>query len=116
MIRAIAVPEFLERALIPYDKLLDHGTVVQARAASVDEAGVTLEDGERVEADYVVVATGSDNAAPFKGNGQGIEALRAKHASVHAALKAVETVAIVGAGAVGTELAGEIAHYMPAKK
>jgi len=31
-------------------------------------------------------------------------------------LKAAQSVAIVGAGAVGTELAGEIAHFMPEKK
>lgn len=35
---------------------------------------------------------------------------------VHALLQAARSVAIVGAGAVGTELAGEIAHAMPDKR
>lgn len=116
MIRAVVVPELLDKALIPYDKLLDRGTLVRARAESVDQDGVTLEGGDRIDADYVVVATGSDNAVPFKGNGQGIDALRANNAAVHETLRAAKTVAIVGAGAVGTELAGEIAHFMPEKK
>jgi NADH dehydrogenase FAD-containing subunit len=103
MIRAVIDPTLLDRALIPYDKLLDRGSVVQACAASVDAQGVTLESGDRIDADYVVVATGSDNATPFKANGQGIDALRANNARIHEMLKAAKSVAIVGAGAVECE-------------
>jgi NADH dehydrogenase FAD-containing subunit len=116
MIRAVVDPSLLDRALIPYDKLLTRGSIVQARAASVEEGGVTLENGARFEADYVVVATGSENATPFKAKGADIERFRADTARVHEMLKAAQTVAIVGAGAVGTELAGEIAHFMPEKQ
>jgi len=115
MIRALVTPELLDQALIPYDKLLTRGEVIQARVTGVDGDGVTLEDGRRVDADYVVVATGSDNATPFRPNGNGIGALRAENARVHGLLKQAQTVAIVGAGAVGSELAGEIAHFMPEK-
>ncbi len=115
MIRAVVDPAILDQALIPYDKLLKRGSFVQSRAASVDAQGVTLEDGSRVEADYIIVATGSDNATPFKPKGADIAGLRADNADVHARLKTAKTVAILGAGAVGTELAGEIAHAMPDK-
>ena len=116
MARAVVEPSIFEDSLIPYDKLLKKGTWVQARAASVDDCGVTLEDGRRVDADYIVVATGSDNATPFKAKGADIEGFRAAHDATHAKLKAAKSVAIVGAGAVGTELAGEIAHFMPEKQ
>ncbi|SOH94325.1 NADH dehydrogenase, FAD-containing subunit [Monaibacterium marinum] len=116
MIRAVVEPSILDQALIPYDTLLTQGTFVQARAVSIDAGGVQLNDGSRIDADYIVVATGSENATPFKPKGADIAGLRADNARIHEMLKAASTVAIVGAGAVGTELAGEIAHFTPEKK
>lgn len=116
MIRAVVDPILLDRALIPYDRLLKNGRVIRARATGIDASGVTLDNGQRVEADHIVVATGSANATPFKPVGDDIEGLRQANQRVHDQLKAARTIAIVGAGAVGTELAGEIAHAMPEKK
>lgn len=116
MIRAVVDPALLDRALIPYDGLLKHGRIIQDKAQNVSDTGVTLASGEEIPADYIVVATGSNNAVPFKSNGADIEALRAANAQVHTLLNAANTVAIVGAGAVGTELAGEIAYAHPDKK
>ena len=115
MIRAVVDPSILDSALVPYKGLLSKGKFVNARATGVDAKGVTLEDGSRIEADYIVVATGSSNATPFKPTSTGIEGLRADNARIHTMLAQAKTVAIVGAGAVGTELAGEIAHFMPEK-
>lgn len=116
MIRSVVVPQVLDQALIPYDDLLKNGQVLHARAQSISAAGVKLEDGTEVLGDYIVVATGSGNATPFKPATDSIEAFRAENARIHAMLEAAHSVAIVGAGAVGTELAGEIAHFMPDKK
>ncbi|HHS94882.1 MAG TPA: N-acyl homoserine lactone synthase [Rhodobacterales bacterium] len=116
MIRAVVDPSLVGQALIPYDKLLKRGRFVEARVESIDGSRVTLSDGTGLEADFIVVATGSDYAAPFKPEGADFAGLRAENARVHGLLTAAETVAIVGAGAVGTELAGEISHAMPDKK
>lgn len=116
MIRALVEPSLLERALIPYDKLLKNGKVITARATGIDDTGVELDNGQRIEADHIVVATGSSNAMLFKPVGDDIDGLREANARIHAQLKAAGSIGIVGAGAVGTELAGEIAHAMPAKK
>lgn len=116
MIRAVVDPSLLDRSLIPYDSLLRNGRVVRARATGIDKGGVTLDNGPRVEADYFVVATGSSNAMPFKPVGDDIEGLRQANHRIHDQLKAARSIGIVGAGAVGTELAGEIAHAMPDKK
>lgn len=113
MIRALLEPALLDRAIIPYDTLLDHGRVRRGRVASVEADGVTLTSGERVPADYIVVATGSRYAAPFKPQDESVDSLRAASAAVHVKLRAAKRVAIVGAGAVGSELAGEIAHARP---
>lgn len=116
MIRAVVDPTLIDRSLIPYDKLLKNGQVVSARATGLDEGVVTLDNGQQVEADYIVVATGSSNAIPFKPVGNDIEGLRQASQRVHEQLKAARSIGIVGAGAVGTELAGEISHAMPDKK
>ncbi len=115
MIRAMVDPALLDRALVPYDRLLDKGTVVRGEATSVDGSGVTLADGTRIEGDYIVLATGSSNAAPFKSATGDIAGLRADAARWNSALGQAARVMIIGAGAVGTELAGEIAHAHPEK-
>lgn len=115
MIRAMVDPSLLDAALIPYDQLLAQGKVVKGEAVSVDGAGVTLADGLRIAGDYIVLATGSSNAAPFKSAAGDIEGLRADNARWNSALRAAKRVLIIGAGAVGTELAGEIAHAHPEK-
>ncbi|MGB0848022.1 MAG: FAD-dependent oxidoreductase, partial [Thiolinea sp.] len=83
MIRAVVTPSLLDRALIPYDDLLTRGAVVQDRAVSINESGVELQSGQFIEADYIVVATGSSNAIPFKPNGSDIEAFRAANSQVN---------------------------------
>ena len=116
MIRAVVDPSLLDRALIPYDRLLTNGRVIESKATVIDAEGVTLEDGTRVEADQIVVATGSSNAMPFKPQGADIAGLRGDNQRIHQQLKAVRRIGIVGAGAVGTELAGEISYAMQDKK
>ncbi len=115
MIRAMVDPSLLDKALIPYSGLLERGKVVQTEAVAVDGAGVAMADGTRIEGDYIVLATGSSNAAPFKSAVGDIEGLRADNARWNGALRAAKRVLIIGAGAVGTELAGEIAHAHPDK-
>lgn len=115
MIRAMVDPSLLDQALIPYGGLLEQGKVIQGEAVAVDGAGVTLTDGSRIAGDYIVLATGSSNAAPFKSAAGDIEGLRADNARWNSALRAAKHVLIIGAGAVGTELAGEIAHAHPEK-
>tara|TARA_R110002074_G_scaffold401345_1_gene599226 strand:+ start:9551 stop:10633 length:1083 start_codon:yes stop_codon:yes gene_type:complete len=116
MIRAVVDPSLLDQALIPYDRLLKNGRVIHARATAIDASGVTLDNGQRIEADQIVVATGSTNAMPFKPAGADIGGLRADNGRIHQQLKVAQTIGVVGAGAVGVELAGEIAHAMPEKQ
>lgn len=116
MIRAVVDPSLLDLALIPYDRLMKKGRVLRARATSIDANGVTLDNGQRVNAELIVVATGSANAVPFKPNGADIDGLRADNHRIHQQLQTAQKIGIVGAGAVGIELAGEIAHAMPDKQ
>ncbi len=116
MIRAIVDPTLLDRALIPYDKTLKSGKVVQGYATKIDASGVTVDNRTHIPADYVVIATGSSYAAPFKIDGDNIDKLRMANKKTHDMVASARTIAIVGAGVVGIELAGEIASALPDKK
>ncbi|WP_426359197.1 NAD(P)/FAD-dependent oxidoreductase [Pseudocolwellia sp. HL-MZ19] len=115
MIRAIVDPSLLERALMPYDLLLSTGKVIEGKVTSVDEKGVTLMDDTHIAADFIVIATGSSNGVAFKPIGDNIDDFCSVVTRLHDKLKAASSVVIVGAGTVGTELAGEISYAMPEK-
>jgi apoptosis-inducing factor 2 len=114
-IRAVVEPALLERLIIPYDRMLRRGSVIQGRAVEIGEGRVALADGATIEGDIVVAATGSTYARPFKPQTASGEAFAADSRAVHEALLAARTVAIVGGGAVGVELAGEVMAAYPGK-
>lgn len=114
-LRALVQPDWAPNMFFPFDRMLRRGTVIRDRAASVDPGGVTLASGERIEAGHVVLATGSSYAYPAKprtdATADALDDLRATHKELAAAAR----VLILGAGAVGLELAGEIAEVWPDK-
>src|SRR5437588_4818009 len=57
--RALVDPEWLERIFYPYEHLLAHGRFLRDRAVAIDRRRVTLESGDVLEPDYLVLATGS---------------------------------------------------------
>ena len=108
-LRALVRPDWAENIFFPYGTLLKNGTVVRDRAVGVDAHGVHLASGSRVDADYVVLASGSSYAFPAKMHTDvADEALAALH-QAHKELADAGRVLILGAGPVGLELAGEIA-------
>jgi apoptosis-inducing factor 2 len=115
-IRAIVDSSLLDRIVIPYDRLLKRGRIIRDRAVGIDGNAVRLAANGAVEGDIVVAATGSSYAQPFKPAGDRMSDFRTASLAAHEALKAARSVAIVGAGAVGTELAGEIAAGMHGKR
>lgn len=114
--RALVEPEWLERIFLPYDRLLANGRFVRGRAVAVDGTRVTLESGELLEPDYLVLATGSSYPFPAKTEEPDAASARARMRSAHDALLAADRVLIVGAGPSGLELAGEIKAFFPAKQ
>ncbi|KAI0045202.1 FAD/NAD-P-binding domain-containing protein [Auriscalpium vulgare] len=114
-----------DTALIPLDKLLANGNGVikigraigvQANKGAAEGGIVTLESGETVAYDVLVLAPGShwQGAIDFPDGGRDkaiahINAWREKFASARHVL-------LVGGGAVGQEFAGEIKDFYPDTK
>src|SRR5580698_4058043 len=114
-LRALVDPAWLPKIFLPYEGLLTNGRVVRDRAVSVEPHRVVTASGERISADYVVLATGSRYPFPAK-----TDLVDARHAQeqvrhAHRALEQADRVLLVGAGPVGIELAGEIRNVWPEK-
>lgn len=115
-LRGLVDPQWTERLFLPYHKLLERGRVVQDHAASADAGGVTLGSGERIAADYLVLATGSSYPYPAKIDVHDTAGATAKLKATHDALAAAARVLLLGAGPAGLELAGEILSAWPGKE
>jgi NADH dehydrogenase FAD-containing subunit len=115
-LRALVDPAWLPRIYLPYGGLLSHGRVVQDRAVKVDAGQVVLASGEELPADYIVLATGSSYPFPAKSDVDRTVDAHEKTLGTHEALSAAARVLLVGAGAVGIELAGEIKAVWPSKQ
>jgi NADH dehydrogenase FAD-containing subunit len=111
--RALVEPEWLDRIFLPYERLLQRGRFVHARATEVEAGRVVLDSGEVLEPDYLVLATGSSYPFPAKSDELDSRAARAHYLEAHAVLEQAERVLVVGAGPSGLELAGEIKASFP---
>jgi NADH dehydrogenase FAD-containing subunit len=114
-LRAVTRPDWAGNMFFPFDTLLTRGTVIRDSAVSVDPGGVTLASGRRVEADYLVLATGSSYAYPAKPTSDSVSEAIDDFRRTHKELAAADRVLILGAGPVGLELAGEIKEVWPHK-
>ncbi|MFF8600172.1 NAD(P)/FAD-dependent oxidoreductase [Streptomyces sp. NPDC015232] len=115
-LRALVRPDWAPNIHFRYDRLLRRGRVIRERATAVDAGAVTLASGARVEADHIVLATGSRYPRPAKSGLDSAEEALARLRATHAELAAAERVLIAGAGPVGLELAGEIKAVWPGKR
>jgi len=114
-LRAVVRPDWLTRIFLPYDNLLTHGQVIRDRAVSVSPGAVTLVSGAQVEADYIVLATGSQYPFPAKTDVPDSATAQERYLRLHKELGNAERILLVGAGPVGLELAGELAAGWPDK-
>ena len=114
-LRALVEPSFAPSIFLPYDHLLVQGRVVRGRAVEVTSRRVVLASGESMTPDYVVLATGSTYPFPAKSNAHHAEDAVDNYRAAHGELVDAARVLLVGAGAVGIELAGEIIARWPEK-
>jgi NADH dehydrogenase FAD-containing subunit len=114
-LRALVEPDFLPRIFLPYDRALAHGRVVRDRAVEVSAHRVVLASGEAIDADYIVLATGSRYPFPAKSDAHDAQDAMDNYRAAYSELTHADRVLLVGAGPVGIELAGEIVSKWPDK-
>src|ERR1700716_3045411 len=114
-LRALVEPAFLPKIFLPYDRLLANGRVVRDRAVEVSAHRVVLASGEAIDADYIVLATGSRYPFPAKSDAHGAQDAMDNYRAAYSELTHADRVLLVGAGPVGIELAGEIVSKWPDK-
>lgn len=112
-LRAATDEAWQERVFYSYDGVLAHGTVRRDRARSVSPGVVRLSATEDLEADHIVLATGTAYPFPAKFLEDTTELAQARLARLRRDLAASERVLLVGGGAVGLELAGELTSAYP---
>jgi len=117
-LRAVVDSKFRWQQFQPYDGLLKTKTSrrVQAEVVGLDNGKVLLKDGQSIPYDYVVLATGSQNSFPGKLDklDSVLEGIK-QYDDVEKAVQRAENIVIVGGGAVGVELAGELKVAYPSK-
>jgi NADH dehydrogenase FAD-containing subunit len=114
-LRALVDPAFAPTIFLPYDRLLTRGRVVHDRAVRVGAGHVVVRSGEEIPADYVVLASGSSYPFPAKSDVDDTHTAIEKYGAAHDRVAQARRVLLIGAGAVGIELAGEINAVWPDK-
>ncbi|MFC4070077.1 NAD(P)/FAD-dependent oxidoreductase [Actinoplanes subglobosus] len=114
-LRAVADPRWIDKIFFPFDGLLSRGRVLRDTATQVRPGLVTLASGGRVEADFVVLATGSDGPFPARIEATGRDEAAGRLRELHTSLEQSAGVLLLGAGPIGLEFAGEIAAAWPGK-
>ncbi|MGO3796940.1 MAG: FAD-dependent oxidoreductase [Pauljensenia sp.] len=98
---------------MPYSNLLERGRVVQGTVSRVEGTTVHVFGQDPIEADYVVLASGSSYPFPAKYSSSRTVVAKARLEQLHENLAAAHSVLLVGGGTVGIELTGELANAYP---
>jgi len=115
ILRTIVDPSAMGKVQALHASYLGSAHFIQGTVTSMDDKEVKIGD-VAVPFDYLVIASGSRYSVPIKEVGI-VHSTRAETLYQHAAqLVKAQTVAIIGGGLVGVELAGEIVEKYPQKK
>ncbi|KAF9089663.1 Apoptosis-inducing factor 2 [Mortierella sp. AD031] len=117
--RALVDVEYAKRVWVPYTNLFpkdSHHKIIQDKVTQVYNDHVVLASGQSVAFDYLALCTGSSNPAPAKFTQDSSKESIAVTDKVREDLKKSNNVVVVGGGACGVELVGEIKNAFPEKK
>ncbi|ORY23111.1 hypothetical protein BCR39DRAFT_363446 [Naematelia encephala] len=109
------------KAFVPYSGLSGSAPpgalrVIQGTALNVSDGEVTLASGERVPFAYLAIATGSASPPPAKLVGTSKLDSCAELRAMQTRIRLANRIAIIGGGAVGVQLAGDVKSLYPGKR
>jgi NADH dehydrogenase FAD-containing subunit len=120
---ASADAAWAKRVTVPLDRALKRGRIIRGRALGVEPAARTVsyapvEGGAEgspasIAYDFLVLACGAQFATPFRPASLDAAPARAALLALGAALRGAARVVVVGGGACGIELAGEVRDAAP---
>eukprot|EP00457_Paulinella_chromatophora_P002773 gb/GEZN01002778.1/.p1 GENE.gb/GEZN01002778.1/~~gb/GEZN01002778.1/.p1 ORF type:complete len:560 (-),score=107.09 gb/GEZN01002778.1/:637-2316(-) len=110
ILRTMTTEGWEDMVVIPYSKLLKQGSVLTAEVTQIDNDGIHIFGrDEAFKADITVIATGSSYAFPAKVAETQVEEAMKRFKDGRKYAKEAKRIVIIGGGAVGCELAGELA-------
>ncbi|KAJ2845605.1 hypothetical protein IWW36_004714 [Coemansia brasiliensis] len=122
----IVNPQFGSRLFFRLDSLLAQFEAnpakpkhqfIQAALLNVNlDKTLDLSNGQTLSFDYLVLATGATNSFPANISAPTIQDARAQLSQVYKNIKQADSVLVIGGGAVGVEIAGEVADAFPGKQ
>ncbi|KAK9733154.1 hypothetical protein RND81_04G047400 [Saponaria officinalis] len=110
-LRSMVDLSMAERSTIHYSEFLPHVKLVTSWATNVTENEVFTSNGDNVQYDYLVIATGHVNTDPVTRS----ESIL-KYQTALDNIRLSKSILIIGGGPTGVELAGEIIDQFPEKK
>jgi NADH dehydrogenase FAD-containing subunit len=118
--RFSVVPGYEKKAFIPYGDITRGAPIgsfqyIQDFVTKIDSGAVWLKSGEKIDFSYLVLATGSTQQLPAKAASTDREGACEELRSVQHQIQDAQRIAIIGAGAVGVEVATDIKSFHSAK-
>lgn len=110
-----------QKAFIPYGSWVEscvEGSVrvVNATVRGVGDGVVVLQNGEEIDFDFLALATGSTSTVPAKVDGVTKQDGRNELKGLQDQIEKAGKIAVVGGGAVGVQLVGDIKGWYPNKE
>ena len=117
LLRSTVQPERVADCLLSYARLLTNGVFIQGYVDRIERSSVHIAGYESsIPFDALVVATGSSYAFPTRVSKPQRSLTLPTFDTINQQLQQARSVLVVGGGAVGVELAAEVATDFPSKK
>ena len=118
--RFSVMPGYEHQAFVPYDGLArgaPAGIVKHVRgiATKITNNAIHLQSGEKIEYEYLAVATGSSQTPPAKVVASEKAEACSEMRAFQDRIKSAKKIAVIGGGAVGIEMASDIKSFYPEK-
>ncbi|PIN90442.1 hypothetical protein COU61_02595 [Candidatus Pacearchaeota archaeon CG10_big_fil_rev_8_21_14_0_10_35_13] len=116
IIKTITNPRYSRKIEVKHEEYLKNTKVIIGRAIRIEKKAVILEEGKKINYDYLIITTGSNYNEIFKEGEKSIISRSKQIKESYHKIRKAKKIVIIGGGIVGVELAGEMINEYPEKK